>query len=246
MSAFAAHVILSNYPLSRAFRSRLEQHFGSVIHLINIAELRQVSFVKLVRALRQIRAERLSVAIEDEASAALLPVLELLATITRARRLQVIDMRLEQRAFTRGRAALHGVSLAAESLRAALDLLASRIVLRSLMRAARSAAVPGSSNRVAYLNCNLWFGLKAGGSVGHISGVANSLMDAGLDLLLFTLHCHQADAHTQGHPLHLPAQFPRQLRGGRALEAARCAPGAGVQRLGSVGRKELGTTAALS
>jgi len=186
MSAFAAHVILSNYPLSRAFRSRLEQHFGSGIHLINIAELRQVSFVKLVRALRQIRAERLSVAIEDEASAALLPVLELLATVTRARRLQVIDMRLEQRAFTRGRAALHGLSLAAESLRAALDLLASRIALRSLMRAARSAAVPGSSNRVAYLNCNLWFGLKAGGSVGHISGVANSLMDAGLDLLLFT------------------------------------------------------------
>jgi glycosyltransferase involved in cell wall biosynthesis len=88
--------------------------------------------------------------------------------------------------FTRSRAALHGLNLAVESLRAAFDLLASRIALHRLGRAARTTAVLGGSKRVAYLNCNLWFGLKAGGSVGHISGVANSLMDAGLDLLLFT------------------------------------------------------------
>lgn len=186
MSGLEATVVLSNYPLSRAFRLRLEQHLGGAARLINVAELRQVSFFNLLRGLRRIRAERLSVATEDEASIALLPVLELLATLTRARHLETIDAQLQQRVFTRGRAALHGLNLTAESLRAAFDLVVSRIALHRLLRAVRTAAVPGGSKRVAYLNCNLWFGLKAGGSVGHISGVANSLMDAGLDLVLFT------------------------------------------------------------
>jgi glycosyltransferase involved in cell wall biosynthesis len=186
VSDLTGHVILSNYPLSRAYRLRLEQRYGSSIEVLNVAELRQVSFVNLLQGLRQIGARRLSVAMEDEASVALQPVLELLATLTRARNLETIDARLEVTPFTRVRAALHGVTLASESSRAALDLIASRSALRRLADAARIPAPPGPGNRVAYLNCNLWFGLKAGGSVGHISGVANALMDSGLDLLLFT------------------------------------------------------------
>ena len=66
------------------------------------------------------------------------------------------------------------------------DLLWARLALAAsaVRRAPRRAAQ--TSGRVAYLNCNLWFGVKAGGSVGHISGVANALMDAGYDLTLFT------------------------------------------------------------
>jgi glycosyltransferase involved in cell wall biosynthesis len=33
---------------------------------------------------------------------------------------------------------------------------------------------------VLYVNANLWFGLKAGGSVGHVAGVVNSLLHSGL------------------------------------------------------------------
>ena len=186
MTAPAAHVVLSNYPLSRGFRQRLEARAGAGLELVNIAELRQVSALNLLRALRRLRPPLLSVATEDEASTALLPILELLATLTRARRLQTIDAALEERSFSRSRALLHGLGLAVESLRAAGDLLLSRLTLARLRRTRRLELAPGDGARVAYLNCNLWFGLKAGGSVGHISGVANALMDAGIKLTLFT------------------------------------------------------------
>src|SRR5207248_814405 len=155
------------------------EKFGAGVRLINISELRQVSLLNLLRGLWRIKAAWVSVATEDDASAALLPILELLAALTRARRLETVDRQLERRGFTRARAALHGARLAVESLRAAIDLLLGCIRLRRLMHSARTDPAPGSSRRIAYLNCNLWFGVKAGGSVGHISGVANSLMDAG-------------------------------------------------------------------
>jgi glycosyltransferase involved in cell wall biosynthesis len=186
MEAPNAHVVLSNYPLSRAFRQRLEERFGSEVRLLNIAELRQASIVTLLAELRRLRVTRVSVATEDEASTALLPVLELLAALTPAPHLQTIDARLQERPFSRWRALAHGFALARESLYAGVDLLISQLALRRLRQTPRSNPMPGGSNRVAYLNCNLWFGLKAGGSVGHISGVANAFMDAGMELLLFT------------------------------------------------------------
>ena len=186
MSAREPHVVLSNYPLSRGFRQQLETRFPAGLRLVNIAELRQVSVLNLLSQLRRIRAERLSVATEDEASIALLPVLELLASMSRARQLYTVDAALRERAFNRGRALLHGLALAAESVAAAGSMLLARAALLRLRRSARRGVVPPGVDRVAYLNCNLWFGLKAGGSVGHISGVANALMDAGLKLDLFT------------------------------------------------------------
>lgn len=183
----AQQVVLSNYPLSRSFKQRLEERYGNALRLINVAELRQVSLLNLLSHLRGIRAECLSVATEDEASAALLPILELMAALTRARRLQTLDLSLRAQSFSRVRAAWHAVRLAFESARAVFDLLISQRQLRRLERLPRHATLSTSrTSGVAYLNCNLWFGVKAGGSVGHISGVANALMDAGYDLTLFT------------------------------------------------------------
>ena len=62
----AQQVVLSNYPLSRSFKQRLEERYGNALRLINVAELRQVSLLNLLSHLRGIRAECLSVATEDE------------------------------------------------------------------------------------------------------------------------------------------------------------------------------------
>lgn len=44
------------------------------------------------------------------------------------------------------------------------------------------AIINQRSRRILYLNANLWFGVKAGGSVGHISGVVNGFIEKGFDL----------------------------------------------------------------
>src|SRR5579863_3601102 len=133
-------LVLSNYPLSRAFKQRLEQSYGSALRLINVAELRQVSFMNLLTHLRAITAPCLSVATEDEASTALLPILELMAALTRAKHLQTLDSGLNVKPFSRSRAAWHALRLAVESVRAAGDLLVSQWQLRRLERQPRRVA----------------------------------------------------------------------------------------------------------
>ena len=177
--------VLSNYPLSRDYRERLERLCGGPLRFINVAELRQVSMTTLLRGLVSLDARQVLVATEDSAGAALLPVMEVLAALTRARTLRSVDAELTTRVFSRWRALGHGTLLAAESLRAAGDFLISRTQVRQLAHTPRMPPTALTRGAVAYLNCNLWFGVKAGGSVGHISGVANALMDRGLALTLF-------------------------------------------------------------
>jgi glycosyltransferase involved in cell wall biosynthesis len=58
----------------------------------------------------------------------------------------------------------------------------SAIELEHLVRQARIVPAYSAAQRVLYLNANLWFGVKAGGSVGHISGVANGLARQGYEV----------------------------------------------------------------
>ena len=79
-------VVLSNYPLSGEFRAQLEKRLGGAVRFISAAELRQGSGAWILGRLLRIRAASLLIATEDSASQAMLPVLQLLAALTRARR----------------------------------------------------------------------------------------------------------------------------------------------------------------
>jgi glycosyltransferase involved in cell wall biosynthesis len=135
-----------------------------------------------------VRGPELRLAIEDESSRALLPVLALLATVTRARRLLIVEEDHKTRSFGRLRAASGALHLAWESLLASVSLWRKNRQLRRLLQVSRTEYKIGPGGRVGYLNCNLWFGVKAGGSVGHISGVVNAL----------TGMKHEVDFYTAG------------------------------------------------
>jgi glycosyltransferase involved in cell wall biosynthesis len=188
MSDDAEQVVLSNYPLSRDFRDRLAQYFGSTPRFLDVVELRRISSLgRVFRDLRAIRAKLLSIAIEDESGNSTLPMLAVVAAVTRAKRLQWVGPQLKITRMSRLHAAAYGLRILAESFMGAVEFHRSHSELRALERAARIEPKAVAIPNVAYLNCNLWFGLKAGGSVGHISGVANSLMDHGLSLRLFAV-----------------------------------------------------------
>lgn len=187
MSEDLRQVVLSGYPLSREFRDNLIQELGSVPQFIDLVELRRSSIWRMPRELWKIRAPRLSVAIEDESGDSTLPMLALLAAFTRAKRLQRIGPHRAINRLTRFRAALYALQILAESLVAGIEFQKCRNELRTLKAATRIAPKTVAIPDVAYLNCNLWFGVKAGGSVGHVSGVANALMDHGLSLRFFAV-----------------------------------------------------------
>ena len=181
--------VLSTYPLSQQYRAELERRAGGPFEYLTVSDLRlRSSFAGMLRRLFALRGPELRVAIEDESSRALLPILALLAGITRSRRLFIVEEDHTTRSLGRLRAASGALHLAWESLLAAGSMWRNQRLLRGLLKAPRAEYSIGPGGRVGYLNCNLWFGVKAGGSVGHISGVVNALTGLG----------HAVDFYTAG------------------------------------------------
>lgn len=170
--------ILSNYPLSNGYRAQVRGRFGEVAWG-TVSELRQVSFSSFLRRLFAIRCDELYVAFEDESSKALIPIMQILATVTRSRELFLMDENQETTRISRWRAVAAAMGLVSTSCLACVSLIRSRIRMRQLLEEPRLPFHSRGRPGVVYINGNLWFGVKAGGSVGHISGVANAFMDLG-------------------------------------------------------------------
>jgi glycosyltransferase involved in cell wall biosynthesis len=168
---------LTIYPLSQDFRNRFEKSVGSIPTYLNLAELRRLPISKLIQTLRSLKAEHLFLPIEDVNSRAILPILKAIAAISSARSIEVVHPDLNRERVSRGQAGSSIVALTGASVAAQTAALNCRKELAQLIKQPRISVRPHSTSNVLYLNANLWFGVKAGGSVGHIAGVVNALIE---------------------------------------------------------------------
>lgn len=176
-------VVLSQYPASRTYRARIDTYLGGAPRYVTIADLRQGSVGDLLRNIRAIRCDRLAITMEDPTSIGALPILEIVAAGTRSRRLEVLDQDLKSKRISRISVALRSFSFIWACAMGLVAVVRAGFTLRSLAAKPRlDLDLHHRSGSVAYINTNMWFGLKAGGSVGHISGVANGFMDLGYSL----------------------------------------------------------------
>jgi glycosyltransferase involved in cell wall biosynthesis len=171
---------LAAYPISSGFRGLLESTAGEQVEVLVLPELRRLSARALVSRLRSLRG-RCLIALEDPSSEVLLPILEGLALLTRARSVEIVTPDGAVLRSSRLRGALHAAKLVAASVDAQRSLRLAARDLKPLLREPRLAATVEGS-RVLFLNTNLWFGVRAGGSIAHIAGVANALVDEGFEL----------------------------------------------------------------
>ena len=176
--------VLSAARLSAAFQERVERIVGEVGEIVILAELRQLGSRRLLRRLRSLEGACV-VVVEDPGATVLLPVLEALAAVTRATSIDVVRPDLTRSRVSRvgGLASLAG--LAGSSVEGQRALRVARREVDKLLQAQRAPARAVGSN-VLYLNANLWLGLKAGGSVAHVAGVANALQRSGRPVTLAT------------------------------------------------------------
>ncbi len=146
---------------------------------LSVGELRQRPFGQMLKYLRSLKADRLLLPVEDENGSALLPVLKLLASVIPARAIYLVqsDFRLKQ--ILRRETAVSLLRLVGASLASRLATARARRQVSRLLREVRITVGKASGRSMMYLNANLWFGVKAGGSVGHISGVVNALSQNG-------------------------------------------------------------------
>jgi hypothetical protein len=189
MHARESHVLLSAYPLTHGIVQQIAVGQDvAVTGAVCLGDLKRRSLAGIYRALRKIRADHVWVVISDRGFQPMLPILTLLAALTRGRKLHVIDFSGNG----------HSVSRAAIMLREPLKLLWGTFVgLLCVWRAnheasglARNKKAPMTripdNPRMAYLKTNLWLGVQAGGSVGHIAGVVNGFARHGCIVDVFS------------------------------------------------------------
>jgi len=173
-------LILSAYPLSQSFQASLNALAGQSYAKATLGDLRSLRPVALLRALWNMQPERLLLPLEDENSLALLPVVKLVAGFTRARKIEIVNPNLSITDVSRLGTVMDVIRFVGASLQSAAAALRCMLELKSLLKAPRiSVARPEPGCKVLYLKTNLWMGIKAGGSVGHIAGVVNALQDEG-------------------------------------------------------------------
>lgn len=170
------------YPISAGFRDRFERAIGASPQYVGLPELRRLSPAALIRRLAGISARRAYILLEDESSRPILPILQTLASFSRAGSLEVVHGNLQRERFSRLGVVPELLHVGAASLAGHLHVRKSRAACRALLSEARTPFPFGTANRVLYLKTNLWFGVKAGGSVGHVAGVVNGMLSHGLQV----------------------------------------------------------------
>jgi glycosyltransferase involved in cell wall biosynthesis len=168
---------LTSYPLSTGLRSRLKEILLTDPVCLSLAELRRLPVVQAVARLRRLDGARLVIQLEDENSRRILPMLKAVAALSNASVVEVRDENLHAERITRWRLRLGLLALGVASVVAARDALLCSRDLARLLKARRIEASPPDTADTMYLNANLWFGVKAGGSLGHVAGVVNALKD---------------------------------------------------------------------
>ncbi len=200
--------VLSNHALSQDYRQRFEATVGAAPTYLTLAKLRQHGAADALRTLRGLRADRFFLPVEDANGQAVLPILQMTAALSDARAIEIVhpDMRREMHPRWRTGAALAATLWASAAGRLALGRC--RRELENLAHAPRTDMEARKGNRVLYVNANLWFGVQAGGSVGHTTGVVNALVESGHDVTLAALAgLPQVSSAVRFTPLEPPTAF---------------------------------------
>lgn len=175
---------------------------------LSVGDLRQLPFWQMVKYLRSLKVDRLFLPVEDENGSALLPVIRLLGIMVPARSTYLVREDLDLEPVSRLQTVTSLLQLVSASVSSRLATMRARREVSEILREARVSVGKVSGHSVMYLNANLWFGVKAGGSVGHISGVVNALVQTGYSVDFLScggrLLVGKKTRYTQLHP---PAQF---------------------------------------
>jgi len=131
-----------------------------------------------------------------------------LATLTDAHRIEVIHPDLRREPVSRWQIGSFAASLASASVASLTAARQCEAELKRLLNEPRISAVASPSKDVLYVNANMWFGIKAGGSVGHVAGVANGLSRRGYQVEYAAASpCVMADPSVRYQTLQAPSVF---------------------------------------
>jgi len=202
-------IILTAYPISSHHLIDIKKKLGHDFDRITLAELGQYGGIRLLKMLRSIRHSTLLLPIEDESSAVLLPIVKLVAGFTSAKSINVVHPGWELKPVTTVSIIWDIFRLCFASLASMMSAILSLIELNQLLIKPRIGfSLIEKKKGILYLKTNLWFGVKAGGSVGHIAGVVNAFQHKGIPVTFVSAeHPAMVDSKVEVRKIQAPRTF---------------------------------------
>ena len=169
---------MSYYELTESYRQSIERDHPEQIHFTVIHTLREAGVLGMLRKIRELKSQAITIAIENENVRQFAGALILVAAITGSRRIEVLwpDRTLERISYRTIAIWSFKTLMAQVSSRLAYRRARQRVKILENKTPSHLPRLRRKSNNVLYLNANLPIGPAAGGSVGHIRGVIDALV----------------------------------------------------------------------
>jgi len=177
------HYAIIAHPLSSEFQQKLQQTIGAPINYLLVSELRKLSLLNTFFTLRKLNATKILIPLEDSNSQTLLPTLSMLAAVAKTKSIEIVYPDFVRKNNKRSHIIKNFFQVIVASCKSLIAAQKSQHQLKNLLATKRiNVSANNPSAITMYLNANLWFGVKAGGSVGHIAGIVNNLADQGFKM----------------------------------------------------------------
>ncbi|MEE9926780.1 glycosyltransferase family 4 protein [Microvirgula aerodenitrificans] len=189
-SILEPRLLLSAYPLTRGIIERIETgQKDAETRALCLGELKKNSPKAIFNVLQKLGSSNLElwVVISDHNYQPYLHIMLLLASLVPAKRYYVVDYYGEGYEVNRLKIWMTVPwRLLWGSINGAWALRQADVATRRLMGAERLENHGSGVCSVAYLKTNLWFGVQAGGSIGHVTGVVNGFSRTGSKIDTYT------------------------------------------------------------
>ena len=201
--------------MTAAFKDRIEAHCGKVAQYLPLGKVRNLSLLGILGHLRQLDGERLFIAIEHNDSKPLIGPLRLVALASKSLSHLCRDARLHSRTNAARTADPDNLGSVKAQFTSRIRLRAALSRAKDLRSSKSSQSLKASATRqIAFLDANLSFGVSAGGSLGHIKGVIDSLDEHGFSVRYISTKPTPTDRRGVGY-VHVPPPsmlaFPAEL-----------------------------------
>ncbi len=170
-----ATLVLSILPPTAAYREVIEAKLGADVYYVTLGELRAKGTFSMVRWLGSQRLTLAAAAFEDEQSSGMAPLMTILLSFANAKRRTLIHPDGAMNDLSPFAAPLSVIKLIGATVGGYRALVQCRNEMAGLMTLPRLIPGPLNDGPALYLNADVWFGAKVGGSIGHIAGVLNDL-----------------------------------------------------------------------
>lgn len=207
-------ILLCGHPLSEKFRRAVEAQIARPATYVSLSGLKSNGVMPALLHLFRQRTESVFIVFEEPEEIIFLPVICIASLAIRANQRFVIDPDQQLSRLSGFDVAKAIASLAIGSMGAAKSGLLALFQLAAMRESRNPAAVVNRNSRIIYLNTNVMFGVKAGGSLGHIAGVVNDLYRRNIDILyVATRRSSVIDSSVPMQQLRIPAAlgFPNEL-----------------------------------